>query len=121
MCAADHAVTLNLIVRRLTTYQQPPSHLHLDFQGCLSDRLFRDLSLLRMVSAMLLEKQVVVISTDLERLTAVVHCASLLLRPLRWQCPLLPVLPHRVSPPPLTSASHLRPSPPQQLDLQEQL
>ena len=59
-------------------------------------RALSNKTMLRMLSAMLLEKQVVVVGTDLELLTAVVHTFSLLIRPLRWQCPLLPVLPHQL-------------------------
>ena len=66
--------------------------------GCLpmAMRALSTPTLLRMVGALLLEKQVVVVSASLERLSAVVHAASLLLRPLRWECPLLPVLPHKL-------------------------
>ena len=53
-------------------------------------------TILHMLSGLLLEQQIVVVSADLEKLTAVIQTLSLLLRPLRWQCPLVPVLPHRL-------------------------
>ena len=50
-------------------------------------------ALLSLLAAMLLERRIIVVASDRERVTSAVHAAAAMLYPFRWQHIYLPLLP----------------------------